>query len=121
MSVQYSEWALYPYCEFNPIQNSAYILVEVSVYMGAAVVKWLSSWFMKQEILSSNPGIPPTNSEIGYILLPSRNMPEIQLKATLILNTTNNQVFIYMNIYHLLYKYMYHHKCIWQNCKRDIS
>ena len=42
-----------------------------------AVVQWLSSRLAEQEVRGSIPGLAATISEIGYILLPSRDMAEI--------------------------------------------
>ena len=47
---------------------------------GAAVVYWLSSWLAEQEVRGSIPGLAATISEIGYLLLPSRDMAERSLK-----------------------------------------
>ena len=41
---------------------------------------WLSSWLSEQEVRASIPGLAATISEIGYLLLPSRDMAEIPLK-----------------------------------------
>ena len=46
------------------------------IYVGAAVVQWLSSWFVEQEVRDSIPGLAATISEIGYLLLPSRDVAE---------------------------------------------
>ena len=47
--------------------------------IGAVVVEWLSSWFAEQEIRGSIPGLPTSTSEIGYLMLPNRDMAEIPL------------------------------------------
>ena len=47
--------------------------------MGVAVAKWLSSWLAEQEVRGSIPGLVATISEIGYLLLPCRDMAEIPL------------------------------------------
>ena len=43
---------------------------------GSAVVLWL----VEQEVCGSNPGLAATISEIGYLLLPSRDMAQRSLK-----------------------------------------
>ena len=43
---------------------------------GAAVVKWLSSWLTEQGVWGSIPGLTTWISEIGYLLLPSRDITE---------------------------------------------
>ena len=48
--------------------------------MGAAVAKWLSSSFAEQEVRGSIPRLATWISEIGNLLLPSRDMAEIPLK-----------------------------------------
>ena len=40
----------------------------------------LSSWLAEQEVRGSIPGLAATISEIGYLLLPSRDMAERSLK-----------------------------------------
>ena len=64
----------------------------LSMSIGAAVVEWLSSWLAEQEDRGSIPGLatwifrdwfpasPLEFSEIGYLLLPSRDMAERSLK-----------------------------------------
>ena len=47
---------------------------------GAAVVEWLSPWLAEQEVRGSIPAFATWISEIGYRLLPSRDMTEIALK-----------------------------------------
>ena len=44
------------------------------------VAEWLSSWLAEQEVRGSIPGLATWISEIGYLLLPSRDMAEIPLK-----------------------------------------
>ena len=44
------------------------------------MVKWLSSWLAEQVVWGSSPGLAATISDIGYLLLPNRNMAEISLK-----------------------------------------
>ena len=44
------------------------------------MAKWLSSWHAEQEVRVRFPTLPLEFSEIGYLLLPSRNMAEIPLK-----------------------------------------
>ena len=50
------------------------------ILKGAAVAEWLGSWLAKQEDRGSIPGLATWISEIGYLLLPSRDMAEIPLK-----------------------------------------
>ena len=47
---------------------------------GAVVAEWLSSWLAEQEVWDSITRFAIWISEIGYLLLPSRDMAEIQLK-----------------------------------------
>ena len=67
--------------------------------MEAVVVLRLSSWLTEQEVRDSIPGLATTISEIGYLLLPSRDMAEIPLKRRIsskqstkfvVLNSFNN-------------------------------
>ena len=44
------------------------------------MVEWLSSWLAEQEVRDLIPGLELCISEIGYLLLPSRDMAEILLK-----------------------------------------
>ena len=44
------------------------------------MAEWLSSWLAEQEVQASIPGLATCISEIGYLLLPSRDMAEIPLK-----------------------------------------
>ena len=46
----------------------------------AVVVVWLSSWLGEQGVLGLIPCLSPRISDIGYLLLPSRDMVEIALK-----------------------------------------
>ena len=48
--------------------------------LGAAVAEWLSSWLAEQEVRGSIPRLATWISEIGYLLLPSRDMAERSLK-----------------------------------------
>ena len=48
--------------------------------MKPPVAEWLSSWLVEQEVRDSIPGLATWISEIGYLLLPSRDMAEIPLK-----------------------------------------
>ena len=48
--------------------------------LGASVAEWLSSGFAEQEVRGSIPRLAIWISEIGYLLLPSRDMAEIPLK-----------------------------------------
>ena len=56
------------------------LFVALLVLSGAAVAEWLSSWFAEQEVRGSIPRLATWISEIGYLLLPSRDMAEIPLK-----------------------------------------
>ena len=47
---------------------------------GVVVVEWLSSWLAEQGVPCSNLGLTTCISEIGYLLLPSRDMTERLLK-----------------------------------------
>ena len=73
----------------------------VSSFLGAAVAEWLSSWLAEQEVRGSIPCLAIWISEIGYILLQSRDMAEIQLKRckTPIKPTKQKK-------FHHLYKYL---------------
>ena len=51
----------------------------------------LSSWRAEQELQGSIPGLTTWISEIGYLLLLSRDMAEIPLKRRKSSNTTNQQ------------------------------
>ena len=55
------------------------------------MVYWLSSWLAEREVRGSIPSLAATISEIGYLLLPNRNMADTLYiaKATHILKTTN--------------------------------
>ena len=46
----------------------------------AVVVEWLSSWLVDKVVLGLNPGRVTSIPDIGYLLLPSRNITEILLK-----------------------------------------
>ena len=47
--------------------------------IGAAVAEWLSSWLAEQEDRVRFSASPLEFSEIGYLLLPSRDMAERSL------------------------------------------
>ena len=49
----------------------------------------LSSWLAEQEVRGLIPGLAATISEIGYLLLPSRDMAERSLFSDI--NSQNNQ------------------------------
>ena len=57
---------------------------------GAAVIEWLSSWLAEQGVdrPGSKPGLATWISEIGYLLLPSRDMTEKLLMRSNIPITT---------------------------------
>ena len=42
--------------------------------LGAAVAEWLSSWLAEQEVRGSIPGLATRITEIGFPLLPRRDM-----------------------------------------------
>ena len=44
------------------------------------MAEWLSSLLAEQEVRGSIPGLPTWISEIGYLLLPSRDMAEIPVE-----------------------------------------
>ena len=48
--------------------------------VGATMVEWLCSWLAEQEVRGSITGLATWISEIGYLLLPSRDMAEIPIK-----------------------------------------
>ena len=52
----------------------------VHLIRGAVVAEWLSPWLVEQEVRGSIPRLYTWISEIGYLLLPSRDMAEILLK-----------------------------------------
>ena len=54
--------------------------MNLTCFEGAVVAEWLSSWLVEQEVQGSRPGLATWISEIGYLLLPSRDMAEIPLK-----------------------------------------
>ena len=71
--------------------------------MGALVVEWLSSWLKEQEVRGSIPGLATWISEIGYLLLPSRDMAEIPLfKATYSIQPTNQSIYLW-HLYDIKY------------------
>ena len=59
--------------------------------LGAAVMKWLSFWLAEKEIRGSIHSVATTISEIGYLLLPSRDIAEISLKRRKSLTQPTNQ------------------------------
>ena len=52
------------------------------------VVQWFSSWLAGQKVRGSIPGLAASISEIGYLMLLSRDLNEISLKLKLIRKTT---------------------------------
>ena len=66
------------------------------MFMGAAVAEWLSSWLAEQEVRGSSPHIATWISEIGYLLLPSRDMAEIPLKRRKFSIQPTNQSNVYV-------------------------
>ena len=60
-------------------------------FEGAAVVEWLSSWFAKQKVRGSIPGLATWISEIGYLLLPSRDVAQKYRLKQFKLNPQYNQ------------------------------
>ena len=63
---------------------------------GAAMVWWLSSWRVEQEVRGLIPCLAASISEIGYLLLPSRDMAEIPLKRRIFSIQPTNQPIIYV-------------------------
>ena len=51
-----------------------------SIWKGAAMAEWLSSLLAEQEVRGSIPRLATWISEIGYLLLPNRDMAEIPLE-----------------------------------------
>ena len=49
MRVKYTKCAYGPYCEFNPIQNGVYILVEISFYISSQTNQ-LSQYLVKRDV-----------------------------------------------------------------------
>ena len=66
--------------KWNNSNITEHMYVFKKKFKGAAVVEWLSSWLAEQEVRGSIPGLTTWISEIGYLLLPSRDMAEIPLK-----------------------------------------
>ena len=62
-----------------------------TVLMGVVVGEWLSSWIAKQRLWFSNFGLVTKISQIGYLLLPSRDMSErlLQRRKTLLKAQSN--------------------------------
>ena len=70
---------------------SSAFLSRMESLLGAAVAEWLSSWFEDKRIGVRFMASPLHFSEIGYLLLQSRDMAERSIaKSTLILKTTNH-------------------------------
>ena len=73
-----------PWNTFTP--NFVFLFVDwkqisfLTIQKGAAMAKWLSSWLAEQGARGSIPRLATWISEIGYLLLPCRNMAEIPLK-----------------------------------------
>ena len=63
----------------HPLSKIEHFISE-NVSKGAAVVEWLSSWLAEQGDRGSIPGLATWILEIGYLLLPSRDMAKIPLK-----------------------------------------
>ena len=61
------------------------------------MAEWLSSWLAEQEVRGSIPRLATLISEIGYLLLPSRDMAESSLKRrkSSIQPTNKPSLFIY--------------------------
>ena len=49
-------------------------------HLNRSTEQWLSSWLAEQEVRGSIAGLVATISEIGYLLLPCRDMAERSLK-----------------------------------------
>ena len=83
-NLRYNFWTLgdFIFGLHTPLRLYLQIKQRVDDFMtlGATVAEWLSSWLAKQEVRGSIPGLATWISEIGYLLLPSRDMAEIPLK-----------------------------------------
>ena len=85
------------------------LLLYATLAVEAAVVVWLSFWLAEQEVRGSIPGLASWISEIGNLLLPSRDNAAI---ATLILDTTNKPTTafaVYHNYEKVSYKFLLSH------------
>ena len=83
-NLRYNFWTLgdFIFGLHTPLRLYLQIKQRVDDFMtlGATVAEWLSSWLAEQEVRGSIPGLATWISEIGYLLLPSRDMAEIPLK-----------------------------------------
>ena len=66
-----------PYWELRILEICSF---HFFLQQGAVVVWWLSSWLADKEAPGSISALSTTISEIGYLLLPSRDMAERSLK-----------------------------------------
>ena len=71
------------------------------------VVEWLSYWLPGQEVRGSIPRLATWISEIGFLLLPSRDMAELPLKRRKSSIQPTNK---YMQEYKILCYYV---KIVW--------
>ena len=86
--------------EVYPEYMTDYAQRLVNLYIGALKAEvsdiLFLSWLAEQEVRGSIPGFAVTISEIGYLLLPSRNMAERWLKwRKSSKQPTNQQLFLY--------------------------
>ena len=65
------------YMEWQNLNPDSYSLTSVQ---GAVVAKWLSSLLAEQEVRGSIPHLATWISEIGYLLLPSRDTAALPIK-----------------------------------------
>ena len=83
-NLRYNFWTLgdFIFGLHTPLRFYLQIKQRVDDFMtlGAMVAEWLSSWLAGQEVRGSIPGLATWISEIGYLLIPSRDMAEIPLK-----------------------------------------
>ena len=61
---------------------SAILGLLIVAHENTAVSEWISSWLVEQEVRGSIPRLATWISDIGYLLLPSRDMAEIPLNTT---------------------------------------
>ena len=76
-------------CKMAPVFSVQFIrFFHRSITMlGGAVVEWISCWLAEQDLGGSNHGLGSSISEIGYLLLPSRDMSNRLLNRRKILKT----------------------------------
>ena len=75
-------WDIFDFTFATLEQNcpKLYKMQVLNVIWGAALAEWFSSWLAKQEVRGSIPRLATWISEIGYLLLQTRDMAEIGLK-----------------------------------------